>query len=264
MLPTQNPASRPQQFDSQAVASRSQYDSIISRNIFSADGSIPDALAPAGQQNRPEDLSAPVLSSLPLSLKGTIVHSNPAKSIANIEVRSKNQVLAFAVGRDIEGLATLQKVERTRAVFKNLNNNRLEYIEMKLEGGKINFTGAKASMASDKSDVAQVAPNKFEIKKSDLSKYTSDLSSLLQQASTVPVRGANGEIEGFRFVAIQPGSVFTQLGLQPGDVLKGVNGEKIDSPAKAMELYNTLKNAASINLQLERDGRAQDLNYTVK
>lgn len=262
MLPTQPPPAKPRQNLQDLTTSRGIYNSIISRNIFSSDGSIPDALVAAGQE-RQED-AAPVLSSLPLALKGTIVHSNPAKSIANIEVRSKNQILAYSVGRDIEGLATLQAVERNRAIFRNLNNNRLEYIEMKTEGGKINFAGAKSEYPGIKSDIAQVAPNKFEIKRSDLLKHTADMASLLQQASMVPRRGASGEIECFRFVAIQPGSVFTQLGFQAGDCLKGVNGEKIDSPAKAMEMYNALKNASSIKIQLERDGRDQESDYTVK
>lgn len=263
MLPTQPPPARPPKTNFDNSVSRGAYNTIISRNIFSSDGVIPDALTPVGQDGKPQQDADPVPSSLPLALKGTIVHSNPEKSIANIEVRSKNQVLAFSVGRDIEGLATLTKVERNKAIFRNTNNGRLEFIEMKVEGGKITFTGA-APAAGGRNDIAQVAPNKFEIKRSDLLKYTSNLSSLLQQASMIPRRGANGEIECFKFIAIQPGSVYTQLGFQNGDCLKAVNGEKIDSPAKAMEMYNTLKGSSNIKILTERDGRDQEQDYTVK
>jgi general secretion pathway protein C len=268
MLPTQPPPARPPKSLHDNIVSKSTYSSVISRNIFSSDGIIPDPLVPAGQSGRPLEDAAPVPSSLPLALKGTIVHSDPKKSIANIEVRSKNQVLAYSVGRDIEGLAVLQKVERTRVIIRNSNNGRLEYLEMKLEGGKISFNGAKAPaagpVAGGKTDVAQVAPNKFEIKRSDLQKYLSDTASILQQASMIPVHGPSGEIEGFKFIGIQPGSIYTQLGFQTGDVIKAVNGEKIDSPAKAMELYNALKNSSNINITTSRDGRDQDNSYTVK
>lgn len=268
MLPTSMPPPKPARQNVDQSVSRGAYNTIISRNIFSSDGKIPDALVPAGMAPGKQEDTAPVPTSLPLVLKGTIVHSNPEKSIANIELRSKNLTLPYSPGREIDGLATLTAVERTKAIFRNMNNNRLEYIEMKTEGGKISFLGktptAAGPVAPGKGEIQQVAPNKFEVKRSDLLKYTSDMNSLLQQASMIPVRGASGEIEGFKFISIQPGSVYTQLGFQNGDMIKAVNGEKIDSPAKAMELYNTLKNAPNIKLTKSRDGRDEDVDYTVK
>ncbi len=266
MLPSGAPPPRPPRIEPDMSVSRGAYNSVISRNIFSSDGAIPDALLPAGQKpGEGQQENDPVPSSLPLALKGTIVHSNPAKSIATIEVRSKNQSFPFMVGRDIEGLATLTKVERNKAIFRNSNNGRLEFIEMKINGSKISFSTSKGPLSGEsRGDVAQVAPNKFEVKRSDLLKYTNDMSSILQQAAMIPVRGPNGEIEGFKFVSIQPGSVYTQLGFQNGDMIKAVNGEKIDSPAKAMELYNALKNSSTIKITKSRDGRDEEVDYTVK
>jgi general secretion pathway protein C len=266
MLPSEPPPSRPQSQTMTPMPDKSEYTSITTRNIFSSDGLIPDALRVDGKpEERPED-APPVASSLPLTLKGTIVHSNPQKSIANIEVKSKNQTLAYGVGKEIEGLATLQKVERSRIIIRNMNSNRLEFIDMKIEGGKISFStaGKTTPTAPANKDIQQVAPNRFEIKKTDLQKYLSDTASILQQASMVPVRAANGEIDCYKFIGIQPGSVYTSLGFQVGDCLKEVNGEKIDSPAKAMEMYNSLKNAPNIKILMTRDGREQESDYTVK
>jgi general secretion pathway protein C len=262
MLPTQPPPARPKNFDSQAFTSRGSYNTIISRNIFSSDGVIPDPLFSEKQSSK--DQETPVASGLPLTLKGTIVHSNPEKSIASIE--SKAKINAYSVGSDIDKLATLTAVERGKIIFRNLNNNRLEFIEMKVEGSKVSFDAAKPAAGDHtvKSDVVQVAPNKFEIKRTDVLKYTNDMASILQQAATVPRRNASGEIECFKFLSIQPGSIYTQLGLQNGDCLKAVNGEKIDSPAKAMEMYQMLKNSPNIKVQLERDGRDQESDYTIK
>ena len=96
-------------------------------------------------------------------------------------------------------------------------------------------------------------------------KYTNDLSSVLMQARAVPNRDPNtGEINGFRILDMQDGSIFQQLGLQRMDVLKGVNGEAIDSVQKAMELYNTLKNGSQIKLSVERGGKLESMNYDVK
>ena len=261
MLPTQPPPARPKNFANQETNSRGAYNTIISRNIFSSDGVIPDPLFTETQTTKEQE--TPVESGLPLSLKGTIVHSNPEKSIASVE--SKGKIYAYSVGMEIDKLANLISVERGKIIFRNLNNNRLEFVEMKVEGAKISFDAAKpAANGVVRSDVMQVAPNKFEIKRSDVLKYTNDMASILQQAATVPRRNASGEIECFKFLSIQPGSIFTQLGLQNGDCLKAVNGEKIDSPAKAMEMYQMLKNSPNIKVQLEREGRDQESDYTIK
>jgi general secretion pathway protein C len=264
MLPNQPPPAPPKSFQMNANESHSDFDSITARNIFSSDGIIPDPLMGSSGPSQEQEM-APVLSSLPLALRGTIVTTDPTRAIADIDLKSKNQVLAYRVGYDIDKLATLVKVERNRVIFKNSNNGRMEYIEMKSEGQKISLQGSKSSSGSGgKSDVAQVAPNKFEIKRSDLLKYTGDMSSILQQAAMVPVHGPNGEISGFKFLSIQPGSIYTQLGFQNGDTIKGVNGEKVDSPAKAMELYNALKTSNNIKITVERDGRDTDMDYNVK
>lgn len=264
MLPSEPPPIHAQNGRPQHFFDRSGLNTVTSRNVFAEDGVIPPPLVAQGQQQEQKD-AAPVPSGLPLNLVGTLVHSNPEKSIATIEVKAKQMTLALRVGKDIPGIATLVGVERNKAIIRNLNNNRLEYIEIK-QSSKLTFTGSKpaAPAATGKEEVRVVGQNRFEVNRSDVLKYTSDISSVLQQAAMQPVRDANGEIKGYKFLAIQPGSIYTQLGFQVGDLLKGVNGEKIDSPAKAMELYNALKTSSTIKIQMERDGRDQDNDYTVK
>lgn len=247
------------------------YQIVVSKNIFSPDGIIPDTLAALRAKEKNAEVQAdevkddaPVPSTLPINLIGTIVHSSNTKSIANIEIKSKNITLAVRVGNTIDNLARLESVERGKIIIRNSNNNRLEYLELK-DLNKIAFNSKqKVSEVATTEEIKQVAPNKFEIKRADVLKYTSDLSNILQQASTIPMRGPGGEIIGFRLVNIQPDSIYTQLGLQVGDVIKGVNGEPIDSPAKALELYNALKGSNDIKINMERSGRDQDMEYQIK
>lgn len=264
MLPTQPPPMRPAKDAAMDPVDIASYRPITDRNIFSSDGKIPPALVAKGQESTPQGEDAPAQkSSLPLTLIGTLVHSDPAKSIATIEVKSKNTTIALRVGKDIEGIATLTKVERTRIYIKNLNNNRNEYIELPQEG-KLSFGATKPAGPSTPAEIKQTSAGNFEIARSEILKHTADMASLLQQAAMQPRRNANGEIECFRFLAIQPKSVYTQLGFQVGDCLKAVNGEKIDSPAKAMEMYKALQASPSINILMERDGRDTNNNYNIK
>jgi general secretion pathway protein C len=48
------------------------------------------------------------------------------------------------------------------------------------------------------------------------------------------------------------------------DVLKTVDGTLVDSPAKAMELYQNLKNNPKIVLQVERNGKTETMTYNIQ
>lgn len=265
MLPQSAPPARPRTNHLDSGPSRGAYNTLITRNIFSSDGVIPDALATKNQPDGQKD-APPVLSSLPLGLVGTLVHSNPEKSIAAIELKGKNQTLSFVPKRDIEGMATVVSIERTRVILRNLNSNRLEYIEMKKDG-KVSFGAGlrTATVATGSKEVQKTGDNQFAIKRTDLLKYTNDLSSVLMQARAVPNRApGTGEINGYRLLDIQPGSIFEQLGLQRMDVIKGVDGNPVDSPGKAMELYNALKNSPKLSIQVERNGKTENMQYSIQ
>lgn len=266
-LPQSAPPKKMAKMQPSSFVDRGQFSNITTRNIFASNGVIPEALTAHGQEGEPERKeNDPVPSSLPLNLIGTLVHTNPSKSIAAIEVKSKNLSGSYIVGADIEGLATLEKVERGIAYIRNNNNHLLEYIELNKGGNKLAFGVAKSTpVATTGKEVQQKSPNHFEIKKADLLKYTSDLSSVLMQARAVPNRDpSTGEINGFKLLDMQPGSIYEQLGLNRGDVIRGVNGEPLDSVQKAMEFYNTFKNSSQVQLEIERNGKKETNTYDVK
>ena len=267
MLPQSAPPKKMAQMPTHNMFDRSQFSPIISRNIFSSNGIIPDALTSqtGGDKAAPKD-NEPVPTSLPLNLIGTLVHSDPSKSIAAIEIKGKNLSASFTVGDDIEGMAKLEKVERGIAYIRNSNNHNLEFIELPKPGNKLSFDTAKpSSVVTTGQEIQKKGTNQFEIKRADLLKYTSDLSSVLMQARAVPNRDPNtGEINGFKLLDMQPGSIYEQLGLKRGDVIKGVNGEAVDSVQKAMEMYNTLKNGSQVKLRVETGGKDETYTYDIK
>ena len=258
------PASSPSQqgsgrFEAPANLARSDYNSITSRNFFTEDADIPP---PLGTGKKVKD-EVPVPSQLPLNLIGTIVHGDPGRSIAHIEIRGRNQSMAFFPNREIDKLATLVKVERNKIILRNINNGRLEFIENKTSG-KLSFSSGKAVQRIEgPANIKTVGDNKFEIPRAEVLKFTSDMSSIVMQASTVPHRKPIGEIDGFTITSIQPGSLFSQLGFMPSDTIKKANGENIDSPAKAIELYNALRNSSSVKITIERDGREMEFEYSI-
>lgn len=243
---------------------RNQYNVITDRNIFNADGIIAPPMSTQGGPGNEQDQPA-VLSQLPIKLEGTMVHANPRKSIASVSVKSKNETKAVMVDDELEGLCKIKKIERRRLTFKNLNNGRMEYIEIPKEGS-LTFGLQDKSHTVNTDEVVKQGEFEFAMNRDDLNKYLSDLSGVLNQARMVPniVPGTGGKVEGFRFVSISPGSVYEKLGFKPMDVIKSVNGDAVNSPTKAMELYNALKSESNIVMQVERDGRLENFRYNVK
>lgn len=262
MLPTQAPPARPQQ---NMLGDRyADLSPIRGRNIFNPDGVIPPALQADQDGGDPSADGPATLSQLPLSLEGTLVHINPARSVATINMKNKNLVQSFMVDDEIDEIAKVTKIERRKVTFRNLRNNRLEYIEIPEDGAlKLGFKQEK--LGGGDSEVAKLGEFDFQVNRSDIKKYTTDLSSILNQARMVPniIPGSGGGVEGFRFVSIQPGSIYEKLGFKPMDVIKSVNGESVNSPTKAMELYNALRTESKIYMQIERNGRLEDFNYNI-
>lgn len=69
-----------------------------------------------------------------------------------------------------------------------------------------------------------------------------------------PARNGS-QLIGYRLYPKQGSEVFTQLGLEPGDVLVEGNGIRLDSPRNAMRLLTQLRRATSLSAVVQRDGR---------
>ena len=244
---------------------RQEYTIITKRNLFSSAGIIPDPLRSEGQAAPKVDI--PVLSSLPINLIGTLVHTDPKKSVAAVEIKSKNMSGSYVVGSEIESLAKLEKVERGVIYFRNLNNGQLEYIEMKQGNAKVAFDSAKQatpSLAPAGKEIQSIGNNTFRIKRTDLNKYLNDLNSLLLQARAIPNLDSNGEINGYKLVDYQPNSIFDQLGLPRGTILKRAGDESITSIQAAMQAFQLFKSSPNIKLLVEIGGQEQTMNYEVQ
>lgn len=262
LLPSEAPAVRPARPRMPQYVGRERYQPIANRNIFSSDQKIPDPLG--GAKDGKQDQNLPVPTQLPIQLVGTLVHSNPARSVATLSLKNKNEVIAIRVEGELpDGMGTIKSIERAKVVFRNNGSGRLEYVELKDES-TVSF-----SISSHQQEVAPgiIATSESDrtIKRDDLNRYLADLPAILGQARAVPRIGPNGNVECFNIAEMQAGSVFESLGVRRGDCIETVNGEKIDSPAKAMELFQSLRgNASTINLGFERGGRKETSNFTIQ
>ena len=260
MLPTHTPPKVTSTSRHTTTASISKYRPTEKTNLFSSEGVIPPALnAEAGKQEESFDGPA-VKTNLNIELLGTIVHADERKSIATISNGQKGSSLR--INEEMDGLLEVIQIERKKVTFKNLNSKRREYVEIP-EDIKIaialNKPKPRGPIIKDDSDESNV---KMTISRDEVNKYTSDLFTTLKQARVVPHR-ENGELVGFKFVSIRPNSVFQKLGMKNGDIITSVNGEKITSPAQAMETYQALRESDNVQLGTIRGGKKRTTDYNI-
>lgn len=241
---------------SQEMANRERYGSILSRNIFNSDGVIPPAFG--FDTNFDEDEAVP--SQLPIKLVATVVHLNTQRSLAVFQVENNDKPQIHETGDKIENLAEVVRIRRGKVFLQAPGSRRLEYLEIPFDQdlpmGEFGTTSEDGVVREDETE--------FRIEKKTIQKHTANLAGILQQARAVPEIGANGQVEGFKVVDIQEGSIFEQLGIRKGDVIKGVNGERLDSVSKAIELYNRLRTESSIDVDIDRGGKTETLSYDIR
>jgi type II secretion system protein C len=111
--------------------------------------------------------------------------------------------------------------------------------------------------------VAKISEWDYKIDRTMLDEELSDMTSLTQGAKIVP-NIVGGKYRGFRLVGVRSNSLYRAIGLQSGDSIRRVNGIEIDSPTKALQLFEQLRKSNKIAVDIDRRGQPKTLNYSVQ
>ncbi|TLS67305.1 hypothetical protein FEF65_07710 [Mariprofundus erugo] len=199
---------------------------------------------------KPVAVSAPVVRSpLQISLLGTVVAGDASAAIVRLGSGGEK---AFVIGSVIQPGVVLKQVEATSIVIDH--SGRMEQISMPRSALPSQFVASEGAPAKQENRL---------MSRAQLQQQMQDLPTLLTQARLAPAAG-NGPMGGFVISDIVPGSLFQLAGLQNGDVLHKVNGQLLDNPSQAMQLYQSLQNTPSIDVELTRAGQLQRVHYDIR
>ena len=230
------------------------YDIIGDRNLFSS--------RTQKKVNDGIDLDAePVPTTLPFTLIGTVIFHNPARSLAAVQDKTESKLYPVRMGDAIGENVQILSVEPRRVVFINSTARRKEFIEIP-EDPSIKIS-ANVAKTSSPVAAAQVDENHFTLSRSEIDNQLANFNVLITQARAVPeMRG--GQMIGFKLTQIVKGSFYEKMGFGDGDIIKTVNGEKIDNAAKALALLQDIKQMSSIEMGVERNGKDAIRNFDVR
>jgi len=235
----------------------SNYEAIITRNLFNSKNEIPDDDIWDPNNTNYETYKK---SSLDVELVGTIVVNDASRSVAAIELKSEKKTEPFVVGDSVLSKAVVVNIARKKVVLRNIISGELEYIGMKEDENEAKL---QPQPSGESVGVKQLSGDRVLLDRNELNKSLININELLTQARAVP-NIENGVVNGFKLFGIQPGSLFQKLGAQNGDVIKSVNGVDIKDPSTAMGLYQQLQTSNRLEFKMERGGTPKTMVVDIR
>ncbi len=201
------------------------------------------------------------ISSLNLVLTGVVAANKD--SLALISVNGKEQ-MPFAIGEDILNGAVLDAIYPDRAII--VRHGIRESLMLRESSPALPTSAFLPSSSRNLSrtrstPVRHLGGNNYELNRDTISRQLRS-PEFLRQALIVPAAGG-----GFVVRNIQPGSLYEQVGLKKGDVIKKVNGKTINNMNDVMNLYRQvgdINNFSSINVEISRNGQQQQLQFQLR
>ncbi|MCO4763161.1 MAG: hypothetical protein KC502_16710 [Myxococcales bacterium] len=242
---------------------------------------------PEEEPDEEEEPDGPVIASLevtklPLKLLGTMVVTPAKYSSGTMEVNRKEKKI-IRVGLELlGGQARVEGIFRRYVVLKESNKLTVAPLWPRPSSGKSGSATAaraptvrspsrpptRASRASSRrgkntKGVRRISSTSYQLERGMINRKLKNLASLGQQVRVVP-NYHRGKYDGFRMIGMGSSSMFRDIGFQNGDIIKVINGGKIDSPNKALALYEALKNKSRLTVQIERGGMLKTMRYIVR
>ncbi len=214
---------------------------ISAAHIFGV--AVRDDFAPPPVTEEIENLRDTRLTSL--SLKGTIA-SNPSELAMAIIADSSNEEKVYAIGDPVTSGANLHAVYADRVV---LNENGV-LTNLKLPK---DFPAATSTLTRRNSTITSRAPTSGQSIRSAVTRNVSKLADVIRPTPYF----VNGQQQGYRVYPGRNRAQFTALGLRPGDLIKDIDGQALNDPTQAMQIFQSLGSTDQVSVTVERNGQAQ-------
>jgi general secretion pathway protein C len=205
------------------------------------------------------------LAAAPADLQalGVVVSQQPAKSVAILRAGGRTRVAT--VGDEAFG-------GRVTAIVAGL-------VTLDFDGARVDLRlrpAAPAAAAALPPPAAAIAPapppappreaaappqtmERREVER----RLGQEIPRILAETTAVPVM-EDGHVSGIALTRIAEGSLLTEAGLRPGDVLTRINDTNIDSLATLIGLWPRLQTATELRAVVLRNGRPFDLALSLR
>lgn len=239
----------------------SDYQVILDRNIFNPTGmtkhlgsDVSSAPISLSSLEKKQVKSAAAVKNF--ALIGTIAAGRNSLAV----LREGSEAHIYRLGDTIADGIFIKQISRNTVVLSLRGGSRQT---LSIAGDKADladFSAPSQSSSPDQPGVKQVGENKWVIPSDIAAQARGNFNKLLKQARMEP-RIVAGHTEGFVIRMIRPNSFLAQLGLRRGDVVMGINSVRLNSPEKALQIFQQLREARNIKVDLLRNKKPLTLEF---
>jgi len=246
-------AEAPPTVEVQSPPPLTDYRIVNDRNLFNISG---ESETESARTQPAVDIESLEKTELELKLWGTVT-GDRKKSYAVIEELKSREQNLYRIGDTIQNTSAILKMILRRKVILSADGKD-QILEMEETATERSKKGTAASAVAKRSTSQDIV-----LKRAAIMNAVGNLNQLMQQARLRPYF-SRGKPAGMVLSSIKANSIFSQMGLKNGDIITGVDGRDIKSVDDALGMYDNLKSASTVALQIKRRGRIRTHNYRIE
>lgn len=238
-------------------STKNKYDIIVQRNLFNVE--VEEKKEPDTQKTEEKEPEKIQPTNLSLVLWGTVTGQGQVYAV--IEDKKVKYQALYEIGDVIQG-AKLKKIYRHKVILSYQGKDQV--LEMETNSKNVSKARVPRENINGPPTSGNGLPANDLLYHKGIQEGSSiDINTLMKQVKMRP-HFTEGEPDGLMVYGIRPNSVFRQLGLKNGDILKDINGMAIVSPEDISNLFIEINQSEEARITLLRRGKIEEVNYQVK
>lgn len=245
---------------------REDYDLIGNSGLFGPAG---DMAVPAQPEQSPVSMEPPPPTLRLHATAATLDPKDPLSTaiIENSAAQTVQKISTYYQGQPVTDQFLLKEVYPRKVILENPTKNSLSELVMAEATEKQNQAVPATAVRQARQPV-QTAQNTDAISldrnavAEELATY--DYADVVNTLNPEMAEDENGNVTGITSSNFAAVPLAAEVGLQNGDVVNTVNGIKIDSDQKLMEIFTKFSNASTFRLGITRNGSPQMLTFKLE
>lgn len=214
------------------------------------------SITDARQSTDSDSLSNQPFSLSGMKLRGTLF-TRDMKPMAIIENTDNGQVTMYEEGDLINGFE-IAEISRGKALFKSPGSE----FSLSLPVGGIWQPDGFSPDSNRWYDIRREGDS-FVVSRSTVSNAIDRIKSIMPHVRIKPWF-SDGKRSGVVVSRFMPIGILSEVGVREGDVIKSINGYRLNSPYQIFKAYRILKDQQELKVDIIRDNKPLMLTYKVK
>lgn len=198
---------------------------------------------------------------LPLSLSGVVVSKNADASVAVLKNEETGKTVILTVGDSVLDM------ELTQVFYDGVVLQKGEKIYwLLLEKNpqiKADNVKEKNSHRDKKADPESSLLQREYVRSEVLKRVKQERGLIIKETKVIP-NYVDGKIDGFKVIGLPMNGIASEVGIQKDDVIKEINGIKLNRLSVLVMLYNKIPEVERYEVLIERDKKLIRQIYILK